>query len=50
MFKVAAVAVSKIADAAGTPSAAPTVGAPAPVDTSVPATVGGPSAQVEQEV
>ena len=44
-FKVAAVRVSKLADAAGQPSPAPTVGGPAPLDgADLPPTVGGPEA------
>ncbi|HEX8803233.1 MAG TPA: molybdopterin oxidoreductase family protein, partial [Acidimicrobiales bacterium] len=43
LFKVAAVAVGKVADGAG-PSPAPTVGAPAPVGGDVPPTVGGDAA------
>jgi hypothetical protein len=51
LFKVAAVAVTKIADGRGVPSPAPTVGAPAPLaapDTGtarVPATAGGTAAE-----
>lgn len=41
IYKVAAVALSKIAESDGTPSPAPTVGGPAPVDESVPPTAGG---------
>jgi anaerobic selenocysteine-containing dehydrogenase len=51
LFKVAAVAVTKVADGRGVPSPAPTVGAPAPLaaDDSgaarVPATAGGAAAE-----
>jgi anaerobic selenocysteine-containing dehydrogenase len=48
LFKVAAVRVTRVSDSGGRPSPAPTVGAPAPLSTSVPATVGGPSAAVEE--
>jgi hypothetical protein len=44
VFKVAAVRVSRLADAAGTVSPAPTVGS-APTDPRVRATVGGPAAE-----
>jgi hypothetical protein len=44
LFKVAAVRLVKIADAGGALAPAPTVGASAPIDERVPATVGGPSA------
>ncbi|TDC38497.1 nitrate reductase [Micromonospora sp. 15K316] len=45
LFKVAAVAVSRLADGGGVPSPAPTVGGSAPVVSGVPATVGGPAAE-----
>ncbi|MBQ0904207.1 molybdopterin oxidoreductase family protein [Micromonospora sp. U21] len=46
IFKVAAVAVTKLADGRGVPSPAPTVGgSEPPPDADVPATVGGPAAQ-----
>jgi anaerobic selenocysteine-containing dehydrogenase len=45
IFKVAAVAVAKVADGDG-PSPAPTVGGPAPLDRGVPPTVGGDAAMV----
>jgi anaerobic selenocysteine-containing dehydrogenase len=48
LFKVAAVRVSKVDESAGLPSPAPTVGAPAPLDPGVPATVGGPAAEVQE--
>jgi predicted molibdopterin-dependent oxidoreductase YjgC len=44
IYKVAAVALTKLADGDGTPSAAPTVGGPAPVDDNVPRTAGGDAA------
>ncbi|XTZ14437.1 molybdopterin oxidoreductase family protein [Micromonospora echinospora] len=45
LFKVAAVAVAKLADGGGVPSPAPTVGGSAPLaEADVPATVGGPTA------
>jgi anaerobic selenocysteine-containing dehydrogenase len=46
LFKVAAVRVTKVAAGGGSPSPAPTVGAPAPLDPStVPPTVGGSAAE-----
>ncbi|MGC4796564.1 molybdopterin oxidoreductase family protein [Micromonospora saelicesensis] len=46
LFKVAAVAVAKLADGRGVPSPAPTVGGSAPpADADVPPTVGGPAAE-----
>ncbi|MET8359502.1 nitrate reductase [Micromonospora sp. NPDC005171] len=46
LFKVAAVAVTKLADGRGVPSPAPTVGGSAPpADADVPPTVGGPTAE-----
>ena len=46
LFKVAAVRVTKVAASGGSPSPAPTVGAPAPLDPStVPPTVGGTAAE-----
>lgn len=46
LFKVAAVAVTKLADGRGVPSPAPTVGGSAPpADADVPPTVGGPAAE-----
>jgi anaerobic selenocysteine-containing dehydrogenase len=45
LFKVAAVRVTRVADADGVPAPAPTVGGCAPLDTSVPATVGGAAAE-----
>ncbi|MFG2099388.1 molybdopterin oxidoreductase family protein [Micromonospora echinaurantiaca] len=46
LFKVAAVAVAKLADGDGVPSSAPTVGGSEPVPgTDVPVTVGGPAAE-----
>ncbi|MEU5784546.1 molybdopterin oxidoreductase family protein [Micromonospora lupini] len=46
LFKVAAVAVTKLADGRGVPSPAPTIGGSAPpADAGVPATVGGPAAE-----
>ncbi|SIM85534.1 molybdopterin oxidoreductase family protein [Micromonospora cremea] len=46
LFKVAAVAVAKLADGRGVPSPAPTVGgSEPPPDADVPPTVGGPAAQ-----
>ena len=44
MFKVAAVRLTKVADADGIPSPAPTVGGPAPLGETVPPTVGGDAA------
>ncbi|MFJ6164265.1 molybdopterin oxidoreductase family protein [Micromonospora orduensis] len=46
LFKVAAVAVTKLADGRGVPSPAPTVGGSAPpADADVPPTLGGPAAE-----
>jgi anaerobic selenocysteine-containing dehydrogenase len=46
LFKVAAVRVTKVGTGGGSPSPAPTVGAPAPLDPStVPPTVGGTPAE-----
>ncbi|WP_433127802.1 molybdopterin oxidoreductase family protein [Micromonospora sp. CA-240977] len=46
LFKVAAVAVTKLADGRGEPSPAPTVGGSAPpADAHVPPTLGGPAAE-----
>ncbi|MEU8180703.1 molybdopterin-dependent oxidoreductase [Micromonospora sp. NPDC049044] len=46
LFKVAAVAVTKLADGRGQPSPAPTVGGSAPpADAHVPPTLGGPAAE-----
>jgi anaerobic selenocysteine-containing dehydrogenase len=46
IFKVAAVAVAKLADGGGQPSPAPAIGGSAPVaGTTVPATVGEPAAE-----
>jgi hypothetical protein len=51
LFKVAAVRVTKASDGAGTPSPAPTVGAPRPVgDAHVPATVGGAAAEASSRI
>jgi anaerobic selenocysteine-containing dehydrogenase len=50
LFKVAAVAVAKLADGHGVPSPAPTVGGSAPpVGADIPATVGGPAAEATSE-
>ena len=48
LFKVAAVRVAKFADGAGQPAPAPTVGGPAPIDSAIPATAGGPPALVSE--
>lgn len=48
-YKIGAVQVCKIADAEG-PAPAPTTGASAPVDGSIPPTTGGPSAAAESRV
>ncbi|MEU4680201.1 nitrate reductase [Micromonospora sp. NPDC023737] len=45
LFKVAAVAVTRLADGGGAPAPAPTVGGSAPAVARVPATVGGPAAE-----
>ncbi|SIR20620.1 molybdopterin oxidoreductase family protein [Micromonospora avicenniae] len=45
LFKVAAVAVTRLADGGGVPAPAPTVGGSAPAVAGVPATVGGPAAE-----
>ncbi|MEU8610762.1 molybdopterin oxidoreductase family protein [Actinoplanes sp. NPDC048791] len=45
IFKVAAVRVAKLADGGGIPAPAPTVGGSAPLDSTVPATTGGPAAE-----
>ena len=51
LYKVGAVRVTKIADAGGTPSAAPTTTASAPISgVSVPATAGGEDAEVKETV
>ena len=48
IFKVAAVRVTKISDAGGVYAPAPTVGGSAPAGDAVPATVGGPAADVTE--
>ncbi|MGX7672616.1 molybdopterin dinucleotide binding domain-containing protein [Plantactinospora sp. DSM 117369] len=50
IFKISAVRLVKVADADGNTAPAPTVGAAAPADGAVPATTGGPSAQVAATV
>ncbi|MBF9132612.1 nitrate reductase [Plantactinospora sp. S1510] len=50
LFKVAAARLTKVADAAGSFAPAPTVGAGAPADPEVPATVGGPDAVSSAEI
>ncbi|TYB95564.1 molybdopterin-dependent oxidoreductase [Micromonospora sp. WP24] len=50
LFKVAAVAVTRLADGGGVPAPAPTVGGSAPVGSGVPATVGGPAAEATSQV
>ena len=45
LYKLAAVQVSRVSDG-DRPAPAPTTGAAAPVDDTVPATVGGDAAQV----
>ncbi|MEU5562585.1 molybdopterin oxidoreductase family protein [Micromonospora musae] len=50
LFKVAAVAVTRLADGGGVPAPAPTVGGSAPVGSGVPATVGGPAAEATSRV
>jgi predicted molibdopterin-dependent oxidoreductase YjgC len=45
IFKVAAVRVAKLADGGGIPAPAPTIGGSAPLDSTVPATTGGPAAE-----
>nr|BFE80316.1 hypothetical protein GCM10020093_029170 [Planobispora longispora] len=47
-YKVAAVRVSKAADALGVLSAAPTTGAASPHDPRVPVTAGGPEAEARE--
>lgn len=49
LFKTAAARVRKVADGDGTPSAAPTTTASAPVGGTVPATVGGPAARSDED-
>ncbi|MER7208995.1 molybdopterin-dependent oxidoreductase [Streptosporangium sp. NPDC000239] len=49
IFKVAAVRVTRVSSGGGVPSAAPTVGV-VPADPRVPATRGGPAAQVRERV
>jgi anaerobic selenocysteine-containing dehydrogenase len=44
IYKVAAVAITKVADGDGTPSAAPTVGGPAPIEGDIPLTAHGDAA------
>jgi hypothetical protein len=46
IYKVAAVALTRLADGEGQPAAAPTVGGPAPVEPGIPPTVGGDAALV----
>ncbi len=50
IFKTAAAAIRKVADAEGAVSAAPTTTASAPVGASVPPTTGGPSSAVLEHV
>ncbi|MEV6371225.1 nitrate reductase [Micromonospora musae] len=50
LFKVAAVAVTRLADGGGVPAPAPTVGGSAPAGSGVPATVGGPAAEATSQV
>ncbi|MFF5212866.1 hypothetical protein [Streptosporangium sp. NPDC000396] len=50
IYKVAAVRVTRVAEAGGVLSGAPTVGAAAPADPRVPATTGGASAEVSQRL
>ncbi|MER7443570.1 molybdopterin oxidoreductase family protein [Micromonospora avicenniae] len=45
LFKVAAVALTRLADGGGVPAPAPTVGGSAPAVAGVPETVGGPAAE-----
>ncbi|GAA4419184.1 nitrate reductase [Georgenia halophila] len=50
IFKTAAARVSKVGQGAGPPSEAPTTTASAPLSAHVPATRGGPGAQVDEEI
>jgi anaerobic selenocysteine-containing dehydrogenase len=50
IFKVAAVRVTKLGDAGGVPSTAPTVGGSAPLGTQVPPTVGGTAADATSRI
>ena len=50
MFKLAAVRATKIASGDGVPAPAPSTGAAAPLDSSVPPTSGGPSAEAASVV
>ncbi|RKN23885.1 nitrate reductase [Micromonospora musae] len=50
LFKVAAVAVTRLAGGGGVPAPAPTVGGSAPAVAGIPATVGGPAAEATSQV
>jgi anaerobic selenocysteine-containing dehydrogenase len=50
LFKAAAVRIAKLADAGGTPAPAPTVGGSAPIDDTVPPTVGGQAAETTSRI